>query len=136
MSETPPRNLIMRTKIFSYDCIRFCLTLKQKHPLAQHVKRQLFRCSTSVASNYRAAFIAPTRKSFGAKLSICAEEADETAYWLNVVCDFSLVDPFISDHKLEHTPRSLLKESDELTRIFIASRKRVATSDAGSEDRP
>jgi four helix bundle protein len=122
----------MRTKIFSYDCIRFCLTLKQKHPLAQHVKRQLFRCSTSVASNYRAAFIAPTRKSFGAKLSICAEEADETAYWLEVVRDFSLATS-VSDTSLV---RELVKESDELTRIFIASRKRVATSDAGSEDRP
>jgi four helix bundle protein len=87
----------------------------------RHFANQLIRCGTSVASNYRAAFIAPSRKAFSAKLSICAEEANEVTFWLQLIKDLKY--PI---HSIEQEPNileTLLDESIQLTKIFVASRK-------------
>ena len=83
--------------------------------LGNHVKGQLIRCSTSVASNYRAVCLAQSRASFISKLSIVIEEADESYFWLE----------FIIDEKLLEKERviPLLNEAHELTAIFVSSRK-------------
>ncbi len=47
-------NLIKRTKDFAMDCILLTEKLPDTY-LGNHVNGQLIRCSTSVASNYRAA---------------------------------------------------------------------------------
>jgi len=118
------KDLKERTKEFAYFCIKVCVKIEKGSDLANIVTKQLIRSSTSIAANYRAAYISPTRKAFGAKLSICAEEADEAAFWLQVICDHQLL--------LKHsniTPcqiSGLISEADQLTRIFIASRKTVA----------
>ena len=83
--------------------------------LGNHLQGQLIRCSTSVASNYRAACIAQSKASFISKLSIVIEEADESYFWLEFIVDEKLLE----DHLVE----SLLTEAKELTAIFIASRK-------------
>jgi len=83
--------------------------------LGKHLKGQLIRSSTSVASNYRSACIAQSKASFVSKLSIALEEADESFFWLE----------FIIDEKLLKTKlvETLLNEARELTAIFISSRK-------------
>jgi four helix bundle protein len=83
--------------------------------LGTHLKGQLIRSSTSVASNYRSACIAQSKASFISKLSIALEEADESFFWLE----------FIIDEKLLKTKlvEPLLNEARELTAIFISSRK-------------
>lgn len=103
-----------RTKEFAHRCIKLAMALPDTY-LGNHIRGQLIRCSTSVASNYRAACIAQSRASFVSKLSIVLEEADESHFWLE----------FIIDEKLLKKERvePLLKEADELTAIFIASRK-------------
>ena len=103
-----------RTKEFSHRCVKLATSLPETY-LGNHIRGQLIRCSTSVASNYRAACIAQSKASFIAKLSIVLEEADESYFWLE----------FIIDEKLLNKERvlPLLNESDELTAIFIASRK-------------
>lgn len=103
-----------RTKIFAHRCVKLALSLP-KNMLGNHIKGQLVRCSTSVAANYRAACIAQSTKSFISKLSIVIEEADESIFWLEFISDEKLI-------KLELL-EDLLKESKELTSIFIASRK-------------
>ena len=65
-----------RTKVFAQRFIRLCLALPDGY-LGNHIKRQLLRCSTSVAANYRAACLAQSKGDFAAKLSIVIEEADE-----------------------------------------------------------
>jgi len=119
-------NLKERTKMFAYWTIKMVSFLKTKNTLSEIVRRQLLKAATSVAVNYRAAYIAPTRKSFGSKLSICAEEADESAFWIELIYDHELIDANRSDHILQHTPKFLLNEAIELKKIFIASRKTVA----------
>jgi four helix bundle protein len=84
---------------------------------AQVVGRQLLRSATSVGANYRAACRAQSRADFAAKLSIALEEADETAYWLELLGESGLMKP----ERLEE----IAKEANELLAIMAASRKTV-----------
>ncbi len=107
-------DLKQRTKQFSHKCVKLAIQLPNTF-LGNHIKGQLIRSCTSVAANYRATCLAQSKKSFVAKISIVVEEVDESLFWLE----------FIMDEKLltKETCNSLLKEADELTRIFISSRK-------------
>ncbi len=48
-----PEELKKRTKKFAHRCVKLSLALA-KDKLGLHIQGQLIRCSTSVASNYRA----------------------------------------------------------------------------------
>ena len=52
---------------------------------------QLVRSGTSVGSNYRAACRGRSRAEFIAKLGIVEEEADESAYWLELIIEGALL---------------------------------------------
>ena len=103
-----------RTKTFAHNCVKVTELLPNNY-LANHIKGQLIRCSTSVAANYRATCIAQSKPSFIAKISIVIEEVDESNFWLEFACDENLIQ--------KDKVGSLLKESSELTAIFMASRK-------------
>ncbi len=107
-----------RTKQFAHRCVKLALELPHGQ-LGKHIAGQLIRCSTSVAANYRASCVAQSRASFISKISIVLEEADESAFWLE----------FIVDEQLMKTNlvAPLLKEANELTAIFYASRKTART---------
>ena len=108
------KDLKERTKNFAHRCIKLSLSLPDSY-LGNHIKKQLIWCSTSVAANYRATCIAQSKKAFISKISIVIEEIDESNFWIQFSIDENLI-------TLEKC-KSLLKESDELTRIFISSRK-------------
>ncbi len=110
--------LIKRTKDFAHRCVKLAMALPDT-VLGRHIRGQVIRCSTSVAANYRATCLSQSKPSFTAKLSIVLEEADETAFWLE----------FIIDEKLlkKNLVEPLLREAEELTKIFAASRKTVST---------
>ena len=76
---------------------------------------QIARSATSVAANYRAVCRAKSRADFVAKLATVEEEADETAFWLEMIVDSGL----LTAAQL----KPLLKEADELTAIFVSSLK-------------
>jgi four helix bundle protein len=76
---------------------------------------QIIRSGTSVASNYRALCRAKSRADFINKTRVVEEEADETCLWLELVIERRLLAP--------RRVRSLLEEANELTAIFVASRK-------------
>jgi len=81
----------------------------------QVLGKQLLRCATSVAANYRAACRARTKAEFVAKMGVVVEEADETILWLELLAESGIV-------RTEKT-ESLLSEAHELTAIFTASRR-------------
>jgi four helix bundle protein len=103
-----------RTKDFAHRCVGLAMALPNSQ-LGNHLRGQLIRCSTSVASNYRAACISQSKASFISKLSIVIEEADESYFWLEFIIDEKLLRNTLVE--------PLLKEADELTAIFITSRK-------------
>lgn len=76
---------------------------------------QIIRSATSVAANYRAACRARSRAEFIAKIGVVEEEADETAFWLELIIDSALL--------TEARIRPLLSEAGELVAIMAASRK-------------
>jgi four helix bundle protein len=79
-----------RIKDFAHRCVKLALALPQS-PLGEHIRRQLIRCSTSVAANYRAACIAQSKASFVSKLSIVVEEVDESCFWLEFTIEEKLL---------------------------------------------
>lgn len=103
-----------RTKEFAHRCVKLCMALPETY-LGRHIKEQLIRCSTSEASNYRAACVAQSKASFVSKLSIVLEEVDESNFWLDFIIDEKLLD--------EERVLTLLNEAEQLTAIFISSRK-------------
>lgn len=107
------KDLKLRSKTFAHRCVKLAISLP-KSKLGNHIEGQLIRCSTSVAANYRAACIGQSKRSFIAKLSIAIEEVDESNFWIEFLMDENL----LPKEKCE----ALLKESAELTSIFIASR--------------
>jgi four helix bundle protein len=107
-------DLKVRTKSFAHRCVKLTEFLPRTY-LGNHIKGQLIRSSTSVAANYRATCVAQSKASFIAKISIVIEEVDESAFWIEFLVDENL----IAKEKIE----PLLKESKELTAIFISSRK-------------
>ena len=91
------------------------------------IGNQLVRSGTSIGANYRAACRSRSRAEFAAKLGVEAEEADETVYWLELVCDGDL----IPANKLTE----LLREDHELTAIFTAGR-RTSSKNQTSNTKP
>ncbi len=106
--------LKQRTKEFAHRCVKLSIALPDTY-LGNHIKGQLIRCSTSVASNYRSVCIAQSKASFISKMSIVIEEVDESYFWLEFIIDEGLLKKQLVE--------PLLKEANELTAIFIASRK-------------
>jgi len=107
-----------RTKLFAKSCIHLLRSVKSNDKLFWHVERQLLRCATSVAANYRAANLAQSKAAFVAKLSIVVEEADECIFWLELLYEEGLI--------TENQAKPVIKESRELTAIFVAARKTAA----------
>ena len=106
--------LIKRTNDFAHRCVKLALSLP-KSSLGEHINKQLIRCSTSIAANYRAACVAQSKAHFISKLGIVVEEADETCFWLQFVIDEKLL------KEIRVLP--LLDEAKELASVFVSARK-------------
>ncbi|MFH0892643.1 MAG: four helix bundle protein [Candidatus Falkowbacteria bacterium] len=79
------------------------------------IRKQIMRCGTSVASNYRASCRAKSKLDFIAKLSIVEEEADESAFWMEIIVERKLLKKSLVE--------PLLHEAYELTAIMVSSKK-------------
>ena len=101
-----------RTKQFALRIIRVIRSLPSG-PESKIIGHQLLRSGMSVAANYRAVCRARSKAEFLAKLSIVTEEADESAFWLELLADAGLV----AAAKL----KELQSEANQLVAIFNAS---------------
>ena len=108
-----PKDLQDRTKKFALRIFKLAEFL-EKHSIGKFIGRQIFRCGTSVAANYRAACRAKSAKDFISKLGIVIEESDETAFWLELLSESGIVK---NAQVVE-----LLKESNEIIAIMVSSR--------------
>jgi len=79
------------------------------------VGKQLLRAGTSVGANYRAACVGRSKSEFVAKLGIVLEEADESAYWMELIVEGALLK--------DELVKSLYQEAKEISAIMAASRK-------------
>ncbi len=111
---TQPEQLRERTKMFALRVIKLFRSLPFK-PDAQVLGKQLLRCGTSVAANYRAVCRARSKAEFVAKIGIVVEEADEAVLWLELLTESGIVQ--------EERTTDLLNEAHELTAISTASQQ-------------
>lgn len=101
-----------RTKAFSLRIIRLVESLPNT-ATARVIGNQPLRAGTSVGANYRAACRARSQADFISKIGVVEEEADESAYWLELLIEAGI----LPADKL----KNLLTEANELTAIFAAS---------------
>ena len=106
-----------RTKQFVLDSIRFCKSLPKTEE-ARIIGKQYMRSSSSVGANYRAACRSRSKAEFHSKLSIVVEEADESAFWLEILSDSEIV------RAVEIS--ASLKEANEILAIVAKARKTVS----------
>ena len=114
---TEKQELRQRTKMFASAIIRFFCSLPKNRDEVRVLGKQLLRSGTSVAANYREGSRARSDAEFISKIEQCAQEADESMLWLELLRD----DCFIRSEALD----KLLIEADELIAIFVTMSKNV-----------
>lgn len=79
----------------------------------RHISAQMLRSGTATAANYGEARGAESRSDFIHKLRIVLKELNETAVWLELIIECSLVS--------EENVVGIVAENQELCRIIAAS---------------
>jgi four helix bundle protein len=110
------KDLTSRTKNLARRIIRLYVALP-KETVAQVLGKQVLRSGTSIGANYREASRGRSKAEFISKVGDCLKEADETAYWLELLSDEEIV----SKQRLEPP----LKETNELVSILVTISKRA-----------
>lgn len=108
------KELKIRTRKFTVDILNFIDKLQAKRS-ATIIANQLGRCASSVAASYRAACRARSHAEFISKITIVEEEADETAFWLDIIPE--------TNNAGQDEIQLLLDEARQLTAIFTAACK-------------
>jgi four helix bundle protein len=101
-----------RTKKFALDVLAFVRTLGNTEE-CRDIGDQLRRSGTGVGANYRATCRSRSRAEFIARINVALEEADESAFWLEIIGEGGL--------SKSPTCAGLLDEADQLCAILAAS---------------
>jgi len=105
-----------RTLKYAKDIIDFINSVS--HTIANtEIIKQLIRSASSVGANYIEANGALGKKDFAMRIRICRKETKESKFWLNLI--------MVKGEALENKRQSLIKETDELLRIFNAILEKV-----------
>ena len=100
-----------RTKQFAGAVVRFYVSLDRRREEISILGKQLLRSGTSVGANYREASRSRSDAEFIAKIELCAQEADETQYWLELLNEDCGISKTLT--------QPIWDEADELIRIFV-----------------
>jgi len=106
-------DLKARTKSFALRVLKLIDALPNSRK-GRIISDQLGRAGTAVGANYRASCRARSRAEFIAKIGVVEEEADESAYWMELIIEGEI----LPATKVE----ALHAEAVELTAIMAASR--------------
>jgi four helix bundle protein len=112
-----------RTKQLALSFIKIVEALP-KNRTADVIGRQLIRSGTSVGANYRAACRGKSTADVIAKLRIVEEEADESAYWMELLIESGLL--------AEARVSELLQETNEIIAMTVASIRTIQRRNGGS----
>ena len=108
----------VKSKAFAIRVVKLCRYLnddKREFVLS----KQLLRCGTSIGANVREAECAQSRADFFAKLYVAYKEANETAYWLELLFESGIL--------AENEFSSIYSECRELLLILAAITKQQKT---------
>ena len=82
------------------------------------LSRQICRSGTSIGANISEAQRALSRADFAARMGIALKEANETHYWLKLLCSSG----FLTETEF----RSMNRDLDELLRLLTAICKKIS----------
>ena len=103
-----------RTKQFALGIIKLVQSLPNTID-GRIIGKQLISAGTSVGANYRSACRGRSIAEFLSKLGIVEEEADESAFWLELIIEAKLLDTKRVD--------PLLQEANEIVAIMVSAKK-------------
>ena len=103
-----------KSKSFAIRIIKFVQFL-QTEKRERIISTQLFRSGTSIGANVRESYNAQSRADFISKLHIALKEADETAYWLELLHESEIID--------KHCFDSMYNDLKEIIALLTASIK-------------
>ena len=102
-----------RSKQFALDVLALVESLPRT-VTTRTIGEQLIRSATGTAANYRAACRSRSDAEFIARIGVALEEADESAFWLEILSESGLTN--------NSTASRLLDEANQLSAIFAKSR--------------
>lgn len=108
-----PEDLKRRTKQFALRILKLVAALPNTVQ-GRTIGGQLVRSGTAVGANYRATCRSRSRAEFVARIGVVEEEADESAYWMELIVEGEL----LKQEQVE----PLLNEANELAKIMASSR--------------
>ncbi len=86
MKKGKDNKVLVDSKLFAIRIIKlyqFLVEKKQEYVLS----KQVLRSGTSIGANVRESINAQSKMDFINKLNIALKEADETEYWLELLCE-------------------------------------------------
>lgn len=119
MQKEDMKDLRVRTKDFALRIVRMYSALP-KITEAQVIGKQVLRSGTSVGANYRKAYRARSKAEFIAIVGIALKEAEETAYWLELLEEGGILP---AQRLVE-----IRSEVDELIAIMVVTLKTARTN--------
>jgi four helix bundle protein len=114
-----PEDLKRRTKQFALRILKLVAALPNTVQ-GRTIGGQLVRAGTAVGPNYRATCRSRSKAEFVARIAVVEEEADESAYWMELIVEGQL----LKEEKVE----PLLTEANELAKIMASSRISASAS--------
>ena len=102
-----------RTKAFAARIVKAFARLP-KDEAVHVIDRQFLRSGTSLAANYRAACRVRSAADFISKISVVAEETDETLFWFELLVEAELAK--------KSSVEPLMNECDVVTDLFRITR--------------
>lgn len=106
------QDILIRTKNFAFKVMILCDDLPNK-PSAWIISKQVIRSATSVGAHVREGKHSRSAAEKLSKISVAAQELEETRYWLELLKEGNL--------PARGVPSFLLKEADELMAILFSS---------------
>ncbi len=107
--------LVDKSKTFALRIIklyRYLTTEKNEYLIS----KQLFRSGTSIGANIREGTRAQSDADFYTKITVALKEADESAYWLELLYESGIISKEQYD--------SIYSDCDELIKIMVAITKK------------
>ena len=109
-----------KSKAFALRIIKF-VRLLQDDERGRVISKQLLRSGTSIGANVRESYNAQSKADFINKLHIALKEADETAYWLELLYERDIINKQYFD--------SLYGELKEIIALLTASIKTLKNNE-------
>ena len=114
--------IIAKSDVYSNRILKLYQYLTDvKHEFV--ISKQIVRSGTSIGANIAESRNAQGTKDFISKLNIALKEADETAYWLDLLKEGSFIE--------ESSYESIYNDCDEIIKLLTSI---IKTSKKGIED--